>query len=334
LKDQLAGRQIPAPRRCKDCDEFLASHEALTLTCQSCAAPIHWSGYEQLLHALGTFAKPTHCPACNDQIMRLDRPPEPEEREHHLVIRVPSAGRWHEDDVVRSWPPHMTPATIAKAEKADIRIVAFGDDLTYGTEEHGETWPAMLEQKLEAKLGKSVCVVNAGIPGCTSHQALLRVQRDVLPFEPHAVLFSFAFADALLDPQSGGDEFRGRYPLDRTYADMERLWRELAKLSGKAVYWTPNPIFPETADDEFGQPSPAWARQQSERMDHVLRHARHCCTETGTEMADFHSRFAVNGRSSARHWMKDWFRHNHAGSANIAAWFVDFLVNGGLVPKD
>jgi lysophospholipase L1-like esterase len=334
LRDKLGGRAAPAARRCKDCDEFLASHETVTLACESCQAPIQWSGYEQLLHALGTFVKPTHCPACNEQKMQLQRPPEPKEREHHLVIRVPSAGRWHEDDLIRAWPPHMTPSTIAKAEKAAVRIVAFGDDLTHSADDHAETWSAILEQKLEERLGRSVCVVNSGIQGCTSYQGLLRLQRDVLPFEPHAVLFSFVFADAWLDARSGGDEFRGRYPLERVFADMNQLWQNLRRLPVPAVYWTPNPIFPENAGDEFGKPSPHWVRAQNERMDHVLRHARHCCIESDVKMADFHSRFTVNGMHSAQRWMKNWFCHNHAGAANIAAWLTDFLVNGGVLPND
>jgi hypothetical protein len=51
-------------------------------------------------------------------------------------------------------------------------------------------------------------------------------------------------------------------------------------------------------------------------------------------MADFHSRFTVNGMHSAQRWMKNWFCHNHAGAANIAAWLTDFLVNGGVLPND
>lgn len=330
LRDQLQGRTIPAGHRCKSCDEFLASHEATTLACESCGATINWSAYEQLLHHVGTFVKPTHCPGCNEQIMILQRPRPPEEPEHHLVIRIPSAGRWHEDDLTRAWPRHMTPATVAKAERADLRIVAFGDDLTYSADDHADTWTAMLEQRLEERLGKSVVVVNAGIPGCTTHHGLLRLGRDVLPFQPHAVLFSFVLADAWLEPY--GDGFRSRYAEEQTVADMERLWRELSALPGKAVYWAPNPIFPETAGDEFDRPSPAWVRAQTEAMGLVLRQARHCCSEHNVQLVDFHSRFSVNGSYSAQKWMSDWCRHNRVGAANIAAWFADFLVNGGLLP--
>ena len=330
LRDQLQGRAAPPARRCKGCDEFLATHEAVTIPCQSCGQPIQWSGYEQLLHSLDTFVKPTHCPSCNEQKMMLGRPPEPELREHHLVIRVPGSGRWHEDELARNWPRHLTPAVIAKAEKADIRIVAIGDDLTYCADEHDDTWTAMLETQLSAKLGKDVVVVNAGMPGCTTRQGLLRLGRDLLPFQPHAVLFSFVFADAWLDPHGSGDEFRRRQPLEQTLADMERLWHEMARLPGQAVYWTANPLFPENAEEEFGKPSPHWIRAQTEAMDHLLRQARLYCVERHMPMADFHSRFIVNGRHSAQKWMQDWYRPNRLGAANIAAWFADFLVNGKL----
>ena len=334
LRDQLQGRATAAAHRCRSCDEFLAAHEAVAFPCSSCAKPIQWSGYEQLLHSLGTFVKPTHCASCNEQKMILDRPAAPEELEHHLVIRVPNAGRWHEDDLVRAWPRHLTPTVIAKAEKADVRIVAIGDDLTYCADEHTETWSAMLEQRLEEKLGKTVAVVNAGIPGCTTRQGLLRLGRDLLPFQPHVVLFSFVFADAWLDPRSFGDEFRGRQSMERTMADMERLWQEMVGLPAPAVYWTPPPIFPESAEDDSGKPPPRWARAQVDAMDYVLRQARLSCVEKEIQMVDFHSRFTVNGTHSAQKWMKDWYQPNHAGAANIAAWFTDSLVNGDLLPGE
>lgn len=333
LRDQLQGRIAPAARRCKDCDGFLATHEATTLPCVSCGAVIAWSAYEQLLHALGTFAKPTHCTDCNKQILTLQRPAPPEAPEHHLVIRIPSAGRWHEDELTRPWPRHLTPATVAKAERADLRIVAIGDDLTFSAEERGEAWPALLEERLEQRLGKSVAVVNAGIPGCTTHQGLLRLARDVKPFQPHVVLFSFVLADAWLDPHAGnGESFRSRRPEEKTVADMDRFWREIKALAGKAIYWTPNPIFPENAEEEAGNPPPRWVRAQTEAMDRMLLQARHCCIEHDVEMADFQLRFSVNGSHSAQKWMRDWCHHNLAGAANIAAWFSDFLVTGKCLP--
>ena len=67
-------------------------------------------------------------------------------------------------------------------------------------------------------------------------------------------------------------------------------------------------------------------------MAHVLRQARHCCSERNVPLVDFHSRFSVNGSYSAQKWMSDWYHHNRVGAANIAAWFADFLVNGGLLP--
>jgi hypothetical protein len=155
----------------------------------------------------------------------------------------------------------------------------------------------------------------------------------VKPFQPHVVLFSFVLADAWLDPNSGtGDNFRSRYPEEQVVADMNRFWREVSSLAGKAVYWTPNPIFPENAGDEFGKPSPRWVRAQTEAMDRTLLQARHCCLDHGVEMADFHLRFSVNGSHSAQKWMGDWYRHNLAGATNIAAWFADFLVSGNLLP--
>ncbi|MBT7299756.1 MAG: hypothetical protein HN849_09595 [Victivallales bacterium] len=117
-------------------------------------------------------------------------------------------------------------------------------------------------------------------------------------------------------------------------ADMERLWQEMVGLPAPAVYWTPPPIFPENAEDDSGKPPPRWARAQVDAMDYVLRQARLSCVEKDIQMVDFHSRFTVNGTHSAQKWMKDWYQPNHAGAANIAAWFTDSLVNGDLLPGE
>ena len=335
VKDQCLGRTEPHPHRCKTCEEFLATHEVAALACADCGKDISWSVYEQLLCKLGTFAKPTRCTDCAEQKLALSKTKDATKLKHHHVVKMPATGAWKKHERISQWPPHLTHDTIDRVEKADVRIVALGDDLTYSAQNAEEAWPALLEANLSQTLKRraKVAVVNAGIPRSTSHQALLRYPRDVAPFGPQLIIFSLTFADSLIWLNRKEKTWRPNMDPERMTGAMESLFRKLAASDSRVLYWIPNPVFPRDYVDTTTDPRYlAWAQEQEQARDHCLREARHLCTVHGIPMLDLHTRFVVNGVRSAKRWMADWYNHNAAGAQNIANWVGQYILQEELLP--
>ncbi len=338
LKDQCAGRLEPKPHRCHDCEVFLAEHESIAVPCRQCGEPINWSPYEQLLTERGTFVKPEVCAGCAEKELAKRAGPAPPPPEHHHVVRMPAGGKWGSDPKIAAWPPHLDYRAIEKAENADLRIVALGDDLTFSSDSPDTAWPAQLELKLNQKLeeeGLSVAVINAGIPGTTSRQAVKRLPRDVAPFAPHLVIFSFAFGDSYIEPRADGS-WRERTGAELAEKATEDLCRHLKRLGASLLYWTTNPQFPhdkaENASD--GGDLAQWANEQKARKNRILAHALHVCSTQDVPVIDLRSRFEVNGKKSAQKWMADWYRQNDMGAQNIATWMASYILQKSLLPYE
>ena len=335
LRDLCHGKTEPTPHRCAACEQFLAENEPKTVKCKQCGTDMQWSAYEQLLCKLGTFVKPIRCAKCTEHELALKKPEKPAARVNHHVVRMPSTGPWQKDERISHWPPHLTYDVIEAVEKSDIRIVAFGDDLTLSSDEHAESWPCLMEQALNKSLGKraTVAVVNSGIRNSTSEQAALRLARDVIPFDPHLVIFSFAFADSLLWLNHRTRQWRPNLRTEGGPEAIETLFKQLTESSFKLLYWTTNPVFPE---DHIGETPSAeyqrWAREQTSSHEHCLRQTRQLCSAYNVPTLDLHSRFEVNGTRSAKRWMTDWYNHNGTGAHHIATWFAQHVLRENLLP--
>jgi len=116
------------------------------------------------------------------------------------------------------------PETAPLAQPPDNRpvIVAFGDSLTAGFgADPGKSYPDFLQQELDRR-GLRYHVVNAGISGETTTDALARVD-SVTTLHPVVVILEFG----------GNDGLRG-LPIATTRSNMEQLIAAL-KQSGTAV---------------------------------------------------------------------------------------------------
>jgi acyl-CoA thioesterase-1 len=86
-------------------------------------------------------------------------------------------------------------------------IVCFGDSITFGYGvEKGEDYPALLAKLL------GIQVVNAGIDGDTSSEALKRLEPDVLERRPFLVIVEFC-----------GNDFLRKVPLSVTLENIGRI---------------------------------------------------------------------------------------------------------------
>ncbi len=87
------------------------------------------------------------------------------------------------------------------------QLICFGDSLTYGTGAPADmSYPAQLSRLLNRP------VVNAGVPGDTTAEALDRLQRDVLDRSPGIVLLTL-----------GGNDLKNRIPAETAFENLREI---------------------------------------------------------------------------------------------------------------
>jgi acyl-CoA thioesterase-1 len=118
--------------------------------------------------------------------------------------------------------PMQTPQVVGSVNPNEV-IVCFGDSLTAGmgagglnVEDRSKSYPAYLQEKVK------VPVVNAGISGETTADALFRMNRDVLSLSPQIVLL-----------EVGGNDFLGQIDLAIINHNLSVLLSNLADGSRK-----------------------------------------------------------------------------------------------------
>ncbi|MDD4939916.1 MAG: GDSL-type esterase/lipase family protein [Candidatus Omnitrophica bacterium] len=96
---------------------------------------------------------------------------------------------------------------IANLDSKGKNIICFGDSITFGYgAEPGGDYPSALSKML------TLPVINAGIDGDTSSEALRRLETDVLDREPLLVIIEF-----------GGNDFLRKIPDDVTLDNMRKI---------------------------------------------------------------------------------------------------------------
>ena len=86
-------------------------------------------------------------------------------------------------------------------------IICFGDSLTFGYgADPGEDFPAVLAKMTD------IPVINAGVDGDTSTEALQRLESDVLERDPLLVIVEF-----------GGNDFLRKIPRETSVANMKEI---------------------------------------------------------------------------------------------------------------
>jgi len=95
-------------------------------------------------------------------------------------------------------------------------IICFGDSMTFGVgAKPGEDYPSVLSRMTKMP------VINAGVDGDTSTEALKRVESDVLDREPLLVIIEF-----------GGNDFLRKIPLEITTNNIKAM---VEKIQAKGV---------------------------------------------------------------------------------------------------
>jgi lysophospholipase L1-like esterase len=113
--------------------------------------------------------------------------------------------------VVVLWRVFAPAPAPVNAFPARTTVVCFGDSLTAGTgAPEGKSYPDVLARRL----GRAV--INAGVPGDTTADALARLERDVLVHDPGVVCLTL-----------GGNDLMRQVPADEAFANLETIVRRL-----------------------------------------------------------------------------------------------------------
>lgn len=108
---------------------------------------------------------------------------------------------------------------IRNIDSTGRNIVCFGDSITFGYgAEQGEDYPAALGKMV------GVPVINAGIDGDTTAEALRRIQSDVLERDPFMVIIEF-----------GGNDFLRKVPLEKTVENLRQMVERIQERGAMVV---------------------------------------------------------------------------------------------------
>lgn len=98
-------------------------------------------------------------------------------------------------------------------------LICFGNSITAGTGTKKEySYPSLLKKKL------SIPVINAGVSGDTTAQALKRIEEDVLQRNPQIVIIEL-----------GGNDFLGNVPEEETINNLSKIVTKVQKAGAIAV---------------------------------------------------------------------------------------------------
>ncbi len=122
------------------------------------------------------------------------------------------------------------------AQPSGETIVCFGDSLTFGTGAGpDESYPS----KLALLIGSEV--INSGVPGNTTADALERLGRDVLGHNPRIVLITL-----------GGNDLMRDVPRDEAFANLEAIVSRIHKQGALVVVGGIDvPLFDRGFDDAY-----------------------------------------------------------------------------------
>ena len=108
---------------------------------------------------------------------------------------------------------------VTNRDSQGTAVICFGDSLTVGVgASPGHDYPSLLA----ARLGRAV--INAGVSGDTTRDAVRRLEADVLARDPRLVIVQF-----------GGNDFLQQLSREETFADLETIVRRIQERGAMVV---------------------------------------------------------------------------------------------------
>lgn len=129
--------------------------------------------------------------------------------------------------------------SLPAAAAGPLSIVAFGDSTTAprpGAVKR--VYADVLQDKLGSENAK---VVNAGVPGNTTADALRRFDRDVAEHKPAIVVVQFGINDAAVDVWKDPPATQPRVSRQDYEKNLREIVKRVRALGARAILMTPNP---------------------------------------------------------------------------------------------
>lgn len=121
-------------------------------------------------------------------------------------------------------------------------IIMFGDSTTaYRNGAVQKVYSVRVDDALQS-IGSSLSVHNAGIGGNTTRDALKRMDRDVLRYQPKVVVLQFGINDAAVDVWKKPAATESRVPLAEFTANLRSLITSAREHKAKVILMTTNPV--------------------------------------------------------------------------------------------
>lgn len=128
--------------------------------------------------------------------------------------------------------------------KADDTIVAFGDSST----DDLQGWFEIFKQALNITVSEAdFTFINAGVSNNTSSEALRRMNRDVLSYDPDWVIISFGMFDSI---KLSFAPNRTLLPLSETWENLTTIEDAVKTVTDNPPIWiAPHPVIPGLLDE-------------------------------------------------------------------------------------
>ncbi|EDL60882.1 esterase [Gimesia maris DSM 8797] len=126
----------------------------------------------------------------------------------------------------------------AKADKPTI--VTFGDSTT-ATRGPLVVYSMILEKELPAA-GVPVKVVNSGIGGHTTQNAIARFEKDVLQHDPDLVVIQYGINDSAVDVWRDPPATQSRVSVEQYAANLRKMIKQLKEKQISVILMTPNSL--------------------------------------------------------------------------------------------
>jgi lysophospholipase L1-like esterase len=205
----------------------------------------------------------------------------------------------------------------ARAADKDIRIVTLGDSITRGVRQGvkaEETFSAQLQDRLR-KEGAKVEVINLGIGGERSDQALTRLNAAVIAQKPCLVAIMYGTNDSYVD--QGKKE--PRLTAEQYGMNLRKLVAELRRKGIEPILMTPPRWGAKAKNGAADNPNIL--------LDQFVRVCRVVATETKTPLVDHNLHWSMSSQRGIDigEWTTDQCHPNPRGHRELAELMLPFL---------
>lgn len=204
---------------------------------------------------------------------------------------------------------------------APIKIAVFGDSTTATRSDVHRVYAERLAGEL-TRLGIASEIVNAGVAGNTTRQALTRLERDVLDRDPDLVVIQFGLNDSAIDVAQGHTE--PRVSRSEYEWNLRVIVRRIQEQGAYPILVTPNPgVWSARLLETYGRP-PYDVQDRWGFNVYNVRYAesvRRIAEETGAPLVDAYRMYEAQDRTPTKieGWLSDGLHPNDEGHRALAA---------------